>query len=100
MGQSGTSLHKRMRSNLAEIKKGGVLHKHIQEHHSDQTPAEPHSLFSMRPIKSTRTVLERLVSEGTIIQQVELVDKGLLMNSRAEWGRGKIVRFDPVIQRA
>ena len=101
IGQSGTTLHKRMKSHLQGIKGKGVLAKHLQENHRDTPPPDdPSSMFIMKPIKSSRTVVDRLVREGIYIQGMESRSQGVLMNSRSEWGRGKIIRFDPQVQRA
>ena len=56
-------------------------------------------LFVMRNERGSRTVLDRLVREGTRINEVEHKHPGWLMNSRGEWGRGKMVRFEPTVTR-
>ena len=98
LGQNGTSLHKRMRSHLGGIKGAGVLGKHIREHHEGNTEGA-RSLFVMKHEVGARTVLDRLVKEGTRINNVETNNPNWLMNSRGEWGKGKMVRFEPKITR-
>ena len=51
----------------------------------------PH--FQMRQIAASRTNMERLVKEGTLIQQHEKDNPGSLMNSKGEFGKSKMVRF-------
>ena len=100
IGQSGTTLHKRQKTHVQGIKGRGVLAKHLQENHSNEKPDDPAQMFKMIPIKSSRTVVDRLVREGVYIQEMEESHKGVLMNSRSEWGRGKMIRFDPQVHRA
>ena len=45
--------------------------------------------FRVKPIKIMRTILSRLVWEDN--------NKGILMNSKVEWGRNNIIRFDPQV---
>ena len=66
-----------------------VLKKHQNEAH---TPADKPN-FRMEVIKQSKTVLQRLVNEGCFIQADELNDPGILMNSKGEYGRSKMVRF-------
>ena len=88
-----------MRSHLGGVKSKGVLSKHLEEHHKQEDHDDPSTLFTMKRISSHKTVLQRLVAEGVEIQNTELKDPGILMNSKAEWGRGKLVRFEPTVQR-
>ena len=53
----------------------------------------------MKPLKQARTILQRLVLEGNMIQAADRDHPGTLMNEKAEWGRGKMVRFQTIIQR-
>ena len=53
----------------------------------------------MKRIRNSRTVLDRLVSVGTNINDIETRYPNWLMNSKSEWGRGKLVRFEPIITR-
>ena len=51
----------------------------------------------MKPIKMTRTVLHRLVWEAKMIEKEEKEQEGILMNSKGEFGKNKMVRFAPQI---
>ena len=95
IGQSGTSLHLRMRSHRSN--KQGVIHKHIQEYHQEQDSSPPE--FGMWPVKSTRTIMERLGWESSLISKEDKERSGILMNSKSEYGRGKLIRFEPQIIR-
>ena len=53
----------------------------------------------MKPLKQAKTILQRLVLEGNSIQSTDKDNPGTLMNGKAEWGRGKMVRFKPTIDR-
>ena len=77
-----------------------MLSKHLKENHPGDQPDDPENLFKMIPLRSSRTVVDRLVREGVYIQEMEECHQGVLMNSRSEWGRGKIIRFDPQVHRA
>ena len=65
----------------------GVLAKHLKENHpNQQVPNDPSALFSMIPVRTSRTVVDRLVREGVYIQEMEETNKGFLMNSRGGVG--------------
>ena len=98
LGQTGTTLHKRMRAHLGGLGSGGVLGKHMEEHHGGADKTQ-HTLFKMKGTKGSRTVLDRLVQEGTCINNVETKHPHWLMNSKSEWGKGKLVRFEPTVTR-
>ena len=66
-----------------------VLKKYQEEAHTHTDKPD----FRMEIVKRHRTVLQRLVSEGCHIQDQELKDPGILMNSKGEYGRSKMVRF-------
>ena len=53
--------------------------------------------FRMKPIRITRTVLHRLVWEAKLIEKEEIEQEGVLMNSRGEFGKNKMVRFAPQV---
>ena len=87
-----------MRSHLGGLRGGGVLGKHLVEHHGGADPGQ-HSKFKMKSIGGSRTVLGRLVQEGTNINNVETKYPGWIMNSKSEWGKGKLVRYEPTVTR-
>ena len=82
MGHIGTSLHKRMLGHRYDKDAG------INKHTRDQHPQNPPKYF-MRPLKATRTNLQRTTAEGILMKETP----GLLMNSKLEGGRGKLVRY-------
>ena len=53
----------------------------------------------MIPIASSKTVIERSVREGTYIQHHEKAHPCSLINSKGEFGRGKMVRFTTSVER-
>ena len=53
----------------------------------------------MKPMKGSRTVLSRVITEGVFIDAEEKANPGVLMNSRGEGGRGKMVRYRPIVRR-
>ena len=59
----------------------------------------PLAKYSMKAIRSSRTNLERTTSEGILIEQAEKESPGILMNSKSEGGRGKLVRYAPRVTR-
>ena len=94
IGQSGTTIHKRQRSHLSGSK--SVLKKHCEEYHKDQ---QSKPKFTMKVLRGSKTVLDRLVWEANLISQAEENNPGSLMNSKGEWGKNKMVRFAPQISR-
>ena len=72
-----------------------VIQKHISQYHSDEPPPE----FYMDRIRSCRTILDRLVWEGNTIHQTESEFKVPLMNSKSEYVKGKLVRFQMATRR-
>ena len=100
VGQSGTTIHRRMVSHRAGLKSKSektiqVLRKHMLDVHTPQDQPE----FQMKVIDNARSNLKRLVKEGTLIREVEREDPGSLMNSKGEWGRSKLVRFTASVER-
>ena len=75
-------------------KKTSVFKKHTRESHAGVQPS-----FKMKPIRSSRTNLERCVAEGVLMEEVETEFPGQLMNSKSEGGRGKLVRYGPQVRR-
>lgn len=98
LGQTGTSLHKHMKSHLGGVSGGGVLGKHVHEHH-EGSRSDQASLFKMELLKGSRTVLDRLVQEGTNINNIEVQFPGWIMNGKSEWEKGKLMRYEPTVTR-
>ena len=82
-----------MKSHLSA--KRGIIAKHTEEYHAHTD--KPH--FIMKPINHPKTILQRLVLEGNLILEADKSKPGSLMNGKSEWGRGKMVRFTPVVSR-
>ena len=87
VGQSGTTLHKRQRGH--KEKKTNVMARHSQEYHTEG----PQPTYTMKKLRTSRTVLDRLVWESQYIQSYDEMDPGVLMNGKGEWGSNKMVRF-------
>ena len=92
IGQSGTSAHRRMLSHMS--KTDSVMAKHQGEYHEGEVKE-----FEMKVLKVSRSVLDRLVSEGQLIARAEKETPGSLMNGRGEYNKSKMVRFEVSSQR-
>ena len=94
IGHTGTSLHQRQLGHRYD--KGSALTKHRGEAHlGEQRPPR----YQMKSLKGSRTVLNRVVTEGVLIAAEEDANPGQLMNSRGEGGRGKLVRYQATVRR-
>ena len=94
IGQTGTSMHRRQVAHKSG--KDTVIKKHTREsHREDQSPPS----YKMKALKGSRTVLDRIITEGVYIDDQEKQGPGELMNSRGEAGRGKMVRYVPQVRR-
>ena len=78
IGQTGTSLHWRQSGHKAD--KGSALTKHKQAAHGDHQ--QPPASYRMRPIRGSKTVLHRLITEGVCPHDEDQLHPGALMNSR------------------
>ena len=91
IGQSGRTLHSRSLEHQAGLRRGdqkSALHKHIMtEHREGDRPS-----FVMEVLSRHRTNLSRMISEGIAIEKVRSESPEGLLNSRAEWGRTKLIR--------
>ena len=81
------TLHARQKNHLDAIKSKNpknplVKHKN-NEHNGEIQP------FTMKLISSHNSVLSRYVSESIYIDNF---DKAHILNSKSEWGRGKLIR--------
>ena len=72
------------------------MNKHSREAHIDdhQKPA-----YQMKPLKGSRRTMTRLITEGVFIDTDESSNPGSLKNSKGEAGRGKMVRYVPMVRR-
>ena len=91
VGNTGRSLHGRAIQHMGGLRRGdegNALYKHcIEEHMNTERPE-----FVMKVISRHRTNLHRMISEGLAIERVRSDDPRSLLNSKAEWGRTKLVR--------
>ena len=94
IGHTGTSLHRRQKGHKSD--KDSVITKHKMEAHLGD-PRPPR--YVMKPMKGSRTVLNRVITEGVFIDAEEKANPGVLMNSRGEGGRGKLVRYQATVRR-
>ena len=68
--------------------KNSCLYKHMKlEHKESDIPS-----FKMKILSSHRTNLQRMICEGISIEKVRNENPEALLNSKAEWGRTKLVR--------
>ena len=91
IGNTGKSCHSRQAEHMAGLRrkdKGNALFKHIQETHS----AGESPKFVMKVLSKHRNNIQRLITEGISIEKVRIVNPNSLLNSKAEWGRAKLVR--------
>ena len=92
LGHTGTSMHRRMLGH--KEKKSTGINKHTRDRHPDNPPR-----YLMRPVRGSRTNLERTTAEGILMEEEEKDTPGILMNSKSEGGRGKLVRYVPQVTR-
>ena len=60
---------------------------------------DPAEQFKMIIHRRSKTILDRLVTEGTRISNLDHNYPNLLMNSKSEWGTGKLVRYETSVTR-
>ena len=91
IGNTGKSAHSRMREHEAKLRrkdKNSCLYKHmLNEHEIGETP-----VFKMKTLSSHRLNLQRMIAEGISIERVRRQNPDELLNSKAEWGRAKLIR--------
>ena len=71
----------------------GVLGKHLEEYHGGAY-GNQYALFKMKSVRGLRTVLDRLVQEGTNINKTECRFPLWIINSKSEGGKGKVDRLE------
>ena len=90
IGNTGKSAHSRMAEHVKKLErkdKNSCLYKHMRlEHNQSDVPN-----FKMKTLSAHRTNLERMISEGISIEKVRKANPEALFNSKAEWGRLKLV---------
>ena len=80
-------------SDIRRRDKNSPLVKHILNGHMN----EPIPTFTMKPLSSHKTNLQRLISEGLQIERERKENQSAVMNSRAERGHSKLVRINPTV---
>ena len=96
IGQTGRSLHARAKEHASGLTNNDPkcpLTKHANKFHDDM-PDRPN--YKMEPIRRCRGNVERLLTES---QWIGRHDDANLMNSKMEYGRNKMVRYRPTIDR-
>ena len=68
--------------------KGNPLFKHSMEAH----PNGEKPTFVMRVVSNHKTNIHRMISEGITIEKVREKNPDILLNSKSEWGRTRLVR--------
>ena len=94
IGTTGTSMHTRSKAHAQSIKYKHVsnaMAKHTMDKHQGVAQG-----FTMKPIATHRTVLARYKAEGVYIERQA---PGTTLNSKAEGGRGGLVRLTLQINR-
>ena len=97
VGQTGRSIHSRMREHLKGLENrspSSQMYKHWEEQHKNQQQPE----FRMEKIISHRGNLPRLFQDGLLIERRENKDPNSLMNIKGEYARNKMVRFQPDVR--
>ena len=97
-GQSGRSVHARALEHKAGLDRGDLkcpLYKHKLEAHMDEEME-----VEMEILSTHKSNISRFIREGANIQQAgNYLEQYKLLNSKSEWGRGKMIRLVPEIIR-
>ena len=91
IGNTGRTLHGRAMQHMGGLRrddKKNPLYKHCLETH----PNAEKPRFEMRVISKHKTNIHRMITEGITIERVRQKDPGILLNSKSEWGRTKLIR--------
>ena len=96
-GQTGRSMHSRMLEHMRGLKsKSGTcpLYRHSQESHEDdeETPT-----FIMEKSRKARNNLDRLAIESEEIYNGDNDKNVKLWNSKSEYGKTKLIRWQPTL---
>ena len=91
IGNTGRTLHGRALQHMGGLRrgdKGNPLFKHCMEAHTNtERPT-----FVMRVISKHKTNIHRMITEGVSIERVRKKDPEILLNSKSEWGRTRLIR--------
>ena len=96
-GQTGRTLHSRMAEHIRGLKSKSShcpLYRHYQETHKEDNQ-EPE--FVMEPSRSTRSNLERLATEAEEIGEGDDDKNITLWNSKSEYGKSKLIRWQSTV---
>ena len=97
IGQSGRSMHARGKEHARGLLKDDQkcpLTKHKEDFHPD---IQNQPKFLMERIRKCRGNIERLLTESQKIGSNDTPDR--LMNSKMEYGKNKMIRYRPTIDR-
>ena len=93
IGQTGRTLHARSVEHKKGVNRGDVkcpLVKHQEQHHTGEYVS-----FTMDLARRVQGNMSRMIWEGLMIEKKNLLSSSSsVMNSRAEWGRGRLVRIN------
>ena len=93
-GQSGRSLHCRMKEHTGALRRGdkkSPLVKHDTIHHNG---VAREGRYEAEIVSTHRHNLGRLVAEGNLIlEATDFLGQERVLNSKSEWGRGKMIRL-------
>ena len=64
------------------------MYKHCTEAH----PNSEIPKFVMRLVSKHKTNIHRMITEGVSIERIRVKDPEILLNSKSEWGRTKLIR--------
>ena len=91
IGNTGVTMHGRAVQHMGGLRredKGNPLFKHCVEVH----PNTEKPKFVMRLVSKHKTNIHRMVTEGISIEKIRRRDPEILLNSKSEWGRTKLIR--------
>ena len=96
-GQSGRSVHCRMLEHVSALRrcdKKSPLYKHDSVHHNGVARG---GRYEAEIVSTHRHNLGRLVTEGNLIlEATKYLGQEKVLNSKSEWGRGKMVRLSVI----
>ena len=98
IGQSGRSMHARQSEHASGITRGCMscpLVRHAKDSHRDQNQLTPLD-FKMERVMRAKDNMGRLIGEGETIAKHEEQGSNL-WNSKAEYGKGKLVRWTQTV---
>ena len=70
--------------------------KHQLEKHNGDTQ---NPMVTMKKLTVHKSNLSRMITEGLLIESAREFDTGAMLNSKAEFGRTKMIRCNPEVMR-